>query len=320
MLTRQLGSTDIEVSAVALGCWPISGMSSLDVTEADSLATLDAALDVGINFLDTAYCYGAAGESERLIARAIGGRRDEVVLATKGGLLWRDGVMVHDARPATLRRHLDESLRRLQTDRVELLYLHAPDDDTPLADSAGALKDLLDEGKTRAVGVSNLSLDQLETFAAVCPVAAFQPPYNMLMRQIEVDTLPWCRDRNISVMPYWPLMKGLLAGRLGRDFVMRQGDGRAKYPMFHGQEWTRNQDLIDDLRSVAAAADRSVAQLVIAWTLAQPGITSVLCGAKRAEQVTENAGGGDWVLDNQQTAAIAAALKRRGTPVTRAAV
>jgi aryl-alcohol dehydrogenase-like predicted oxidoreductase len=295
-------------------------MSSLDVDQTDSLATLDAALDVGINCFDTAYCYGADGESERLIAQAIRGRRDRVVLATKGGLLWRDGVMVHDARPATLRRHCEESLRRLETDHVELLYLHAPDDEVPLADSAGALKELLDEGKTRAVGVSNLSLEQLEAFAEVCPVAVFQPPYNMLMRQIEADTLPWCRAQSVSVMPYWPLMKGLLAGRLGRDFVLRTGDGRAKYPMFHGKEWARNQDLIDDLGAIADAAGRTIAQLVIAWTLAQPGITSVLCGAKRAAQVVENAGGGDWLISDQQSAAIDVALRRRGTPVTRAAV
>ncbi|MEZ6072033.1 MAG: aldo/keto reductase [Pirellulales bacterium] len=242
------------------------------------------------------------------------------MLATKGGLHWREGKMVHDARPETLRRQCEESLSRLGTDRVDLLYLHAPDDNVPIADSAGELKRLLDEGKTRAVGVSNVSLEQIATFADACPIAAFQPPYNMLMREIETDTLPWCRDRDIAVMPYWPLMKGLLAGHLGRDFVLRAGDGRAKYPMFHGDEWSRNMDLVDDLRAIADEAGQTVAALVIAWTLAQPGITAVLCGAKRAAQVHENAAGGEWQLDDRQLAAVERVLRLRGTPVTRPAV
>jgi aryl-alcohol dehydrogenase-like predicted oxidoreductase len=318
---RPLGSTDILVSPVALGCWPISGMTSLDVNEADSLATLEAALDSGVNFLDTAYAYGARGESERLIGRVIGGRRDDVVIATKGGIEWAaDGSRLIDGRPETLRRQCDESLRRLNTDRVELLYLHAPDPNTPLSDSAGELRRLMEEGKTRAVGVSNFSLARLREFHAVCPIAAFQPPYNMLQRDIERDTLPWCRERNISVCVYWPLLKGLLTGKLPRDFVFQKGDGRAKYPMFQGQEWQRNQDLLDDLRAIAADTDKSAAQLVVNWTISQPGITSALCGAKRPGQIRETAAAMDWQLTEEQHARIAAALKRRGTAVTRGAV
>jgi aryl-alcohol dehydrogenase-like predicted oxidoreductase len=151
--TRQLGTTDIRVSPVAFGAWPIAGMTSIDVTEEDSLATIAACLDAGVNFIDTAYCYGPAGESERLIARALGSRRDEAVLATKGGIAWGPNrQQIIDGRPATLRRQCDESLRRLATDRVELLYLHAPDPKVPIEESAGALRRLHDEGKTRAVG------------------------------------------------------------------------------------------------------------------------------------------------------------------------
>src|SRR5215475_675030 len=173
MELRTLGKTSIRVTPVALGLWPIAGMTSLDVNDADSLATIAAALDAGINFFDTAYCYGANGESERLFARAIGNRRDQVVIATKGGIHWdTDRKMQHDARPETLRRELDESLQRLNTDRVDLLYLHSPDPKIDIAESAGELKRLLDSGKTRSIGVSNVSLDQLERFAAICPVAA----------------------------------------------------------------------------------------------------------------------------------------------------
>jgi aryl-alcohol dehydrogenase-like predicted oxidoreductase len=226
MELRPIGTTGIRVSPVALGCWPIAGMTSPDVTDAESLATIHACFDLGINFLDTAYCYGASGESERLIARALVGRRDEMVIATKGGIHWGpDGSQILDARPATLRRECEESLRRLGTDRVELYYLHAPDPRVPLAESAGELARLRNEGKTRADGVSNVDFEQLQQLAAACPLAALQPPYNMLQRQIEEAVLPWCRQHDVAVIVYWPLVKGLLAGKLPRDHVFDTRDG-----------------------------------------------------------------------------------------------
>jgi aryl-alcohol dehydrogenase-like predicted oxidoreductase len=312
---RPLGSTGINVSAVALGAWPIAGMTSSGVSDEDSLATIRACFDLGVTHIDTAYCYGMQGESERLIGRAIAGRRHEVVIATKGGLEWAAGrKQVFDGSPAGLRRHCEESLRRLQTDRVELLYLHAPDPKVPIAESAGGLKQLLDEGKTRAVGVSNVGLEQLKAFAAECPLAAFQPPYNMLQRQIEADTLPWCREHGVSVLVYWPLVKGLLAGKLPRNHVFDEADRRPRYAMFQGEEWERNHDLLDKLRPIAADAGHTLAELVLNWTLQQPGITAVLCGAKRPDQIRENAGGAGWRLNAQQMARIDMALAERGTP------
>jgi aryl-alcohol dehydrogenase-like predicted oxidoreductase len=244
-----------------------------------------------------------------------------MVVATKGGVHWgKDGQQIRDARPATLRRECEESLRRLGTDCVDLLYLHAPDATTPIAESAGALRDLMAEGMTRAVGVSNVTLPQLETFAAVCPLAAYQPHYNMLQREIEADTLPWCRERGVAVFVYWPLMKGLLAGKLLRNHVFAAGDGRTKYPMFHGVEWERNQDFLDDLRGIAREADRTVSQVVLNWTIHRPGVTAALCGAKRATQNRENAGAMGWRLSPGHEAQIAAALARRGPIVSRSAV
>ncbi len=315
MELRPLGNTDIRVSAVALGCWPIAGITSPGTSDADSIATIQACFELGINHLDTAYYYGRSGESERLIGRALAERRDEMVIATKGGLHWgEDGTMVHDASPATLRRQCEESLQRLATDRVELLYLHAPDKNVPIAESAGALKKLLDEGKTRAVGVSNVTLAQLEEFAAECPIAAYQPPYNMLQRQIEADTLPWCRERGIAVMVYWPLAKGLLAGKIGRDHVFPETDSRRKYPMFQGEQWQKNHDVVDRLRDIATATGRTVAQVTINWTIHRSGITGALCGAKRPQQIRETAGGADWRLTDEQLARIDRALADRGTP------
>jgi aryl-alcohol dehydrogenase-like predicted oxidoreductase len=318
---RTLGDTDIKVSPVALGCWPISGMTSLGVNDVDSLATLRAAVDEGVNFFDTAYMYGADGESEKLIARALGRHRDEIVIATKCGLHWSSqGKRVAGGHPETLRRECDTSLRRLQTDRVELLYLHAPDPCVPLADSAGAMRELREAGKTLCVGVSNVTLSQLEQFHAICPIAAFQPPYNLLQRQIELDTLPWCREHNVAVVVYWPLLKGLLAGKLSRDHVFQPGDGRPKYAMFQGKEWQKNHDFVDRLREIAEDEGKSVSQIAVNWAIHQPGITSALCGAKRAYQIEEAAGAMGWRLSDQALRRIDAALEQRGEAVVESPV
>ena len=312
---RPLDASGIQVSPVALGCWPIAGMTSRGVSEANSIATLEACFDEGINFLDTAYCYGAEGESERLIARAIAGRRDRVVIATKGGIEWdADLKMVRDGRPVTLRRHCEESLRRLETDHVDLIYLHSPDEKTPVAESAGELKRLLEEGKTLSVGVSNVTLQQLQEFAAHCPLTAYQPSYNMLQRDIEADRLPWCVEHNVAVVVYWPLLKGLLAGKLSRDHIFEPRDGRPKYSQFRGEEWRKNHDLLEVLRPIAAESGHTLAQLAINWTIHRPGITVALCGAKRPDQLHDNAGGMGWRLTDDQLARIEAALRQRGVP------
>jgi aryl-alcohol dehydrogenase-like predicted oxidoreductase len=316
---RQLGGSGIEVSAVTLGCWPLAGMTSSGATDERGMATIDACFELGINHLDTAYMYGLEGESERLIARALGAgkkdsRRDRMVIATKGGLHWENGERLPDGRPATLRRECEESLRRLATDRVELYYLHAPDPTVPIAESAGELKRLLDEGKARAIGVSNVDVAQLESFSTECPLVAYQPPYNMLQRQIEADTLPWCRRHNVAVLVYWPLLKGLLAGRMTRDTVFPESDSRQKYRMFHGEEWQKNHDLMDDLRVIAQSAGHTVAELVVNWTINQPGITSALCGAKRPNQIRETSAAAGWKFSPEQLAQIDTALLKRGKP------
>jgi aryl-alcohol dehydrogenase-like predicted oxidoreductase len=306
---RSLGNTGITVSEVALGCWPIAGMCSPGTDESQSIATIRACFDLGINHLDTAYMYGRNGESERLIARALDSRRDEMVIATKAGLHWSDaGSQLCDSSPATLRRECEESLRRLQTDHVDLLYLHSPDESVPVAESAAELRRLLDEGKTRAVGASNMTLAELEEFAAVCPLSAFQPPYNMFMRQIEADVLPWCRRENVAVLVYWPLMKGLLAGKIARDRAFGSDDSRRKYAIFQGAERQRAHDLVERLGEIAQGLDHTVAELVINWTIHRPGITAAVCGAKRPEQIRETAAGSGWRLEDEQMREIEEAI------------
>ncbi len=292
-------------------------MSTPGIDDAESLATILACFDLGVNFLDTAFATGMTGRK-----RAVDQLKPWPADGTKwssppsgrsrmraAGLLKQiiDGC----ASATLLRRQCEESLRRLQTDRVELYYLHAPDPQVPIAESAGEIKRFIDEGKVLSAGVSNVDLTQLKAFAAECPLTAFQPAYNMLQRDIERDTLPWCREHGVSTMVYWPLLKGLLAGHLPRDHAFAPGDSRLKYPMFQGEEWQKNQDLVDALRQVAADAERSVAQVVINWTIHQPGITSALCGAKRPDQIRDNAGAMGWGLTDEQRARIDAALAAR---------
>jgi aryl-alcohol dehydrogenase-like predicted oxidoreductase len=314
---RPLGTSDIQISPVAFGAWPIAAVTSVDVNDADSIATIKAALANGVNFLDTAYCYGPAGESENLIRQALGelpsDLREQTVIATKGGIHYNDQrQQEQDAGPETLARECDESLARLGVDHVALYYLHAPDPKVPLAESAGAVARIVTSGKARLAGASNCSLEQLREFHAICPLSAVQLPYNMLQRDIEQDTMPWCREQGISVTAYWPLMKGLLAGRLARDVQLDERDARRKYPQYIGEEWEKNQSFVDALRSVAEQAGKTVAQVVINWTIRQPGLTAALCGAKRAWQIEETAGAMGWRLTAEQDAAIEAAIAARG--------
>ncbi len=309
---RPLGATGLRISPVSLGCWPIAGVTTLDANEADSLATIRQAIDSGINHLDTAFVYGPRGESETLIARAIAGCRDSVVIATKGGVHFQGAEMQQDARPETLRAECEESLRRLRTDRVELLYLHSPDPELAIEESAGELRRLIEEGKTLSVGASNCTLEQLQAFHAVCPLTAVQLPYNMLQRDIEQKTLPWCREHGIAVMNYWPLMKGLLAGKLPADGELDPRDNRLNYPMYQDEEWRKNQAFVERLRGAAALSGHTVAQLVVNWTMHQSGIASVLCGAKRPWQIEETAGAMGWRLSPEQVGLIDEALSDRG--------
>lgn len=324
---RPLGYSGVSVGPLGLGCWPLAGMTRTGVTAQAAEATIRSALDHGIMHLDTAFCYGEHGESERAIAAAIRGRRDGVVIAGKCGIHWEPDAtampprrQVVDGRPDRIRAEVGESLRRLGTDHLDLLYLHAPDPQVPLDESAGELARMLAAGTARAIGVSNVSLAQLEVFAAACPLSACQMHFNMLQREIEREILPWCRSREVAMIVYWPLMKGLLAGTMQRGHVFPQTDSRHKYPMFNGAEFDKNLDFVDRVRPIAARLGCSLPDLVLAWTAEQPGITSVLFGATSPEQVAQNARALACDLDDEARQAIAAAITARGPVANRRAV
>ena len=298
---REIGQSGIFVSPVALGCWPIAGMTSLDVNDDDSRATIRAAIDSGINFLDTAHCYGADGKSEILIGEVIADCRDDVVIATKGGIHWDSDIVRHnDGSPQRIIEECEISLQRMRIDAIDLHYLHSPDPNVPVEESATAFVQLLESGKIRSVGVSNFKVDELERFHAVCPVSAVQPKYNMLQRDIEIDLVPWCAGHGVSVINYWPLMKGLLAGKIRRGHEFDPADKRLSYDVFRGEAFERAQVLVDKLDVVAEQCGKTVAQVVVNWTMQRDGITSVLCGAKRDWQIEETAGAMGWRLSDEQ--------------------
>lgn len=305
MKYHALGPTSLQVSAVALGAWPLGGLVGAKTTPQEGRDTIEAALAAGINFLDTAYSYGLQGESERLLGQVLQGRRDEAIVASKVGLSWTpEGEKVRCGRPDVLWRHAEESLQRLGMDYVDVLYLHVPDPEVPIEDSAGALRDLMDAGKTRHLGISNANVPEMEAFARICPLAVVQEDYNLVQRDVERERLPWCRSQGLAFTAYYPLMSGLLAGRFTRDYVFDESDRRKNYPIFQGKAWQRNLELVEQLRSIAERRACTLAQLAVAWLLHQPGVTSVLCGATRGAQIRETAAAADVTLTPTDLSAI----------------
>ncbi len=303
----------LTLPGLALGCWPLAGMTRAGVTRQAAIETVAAAIDHGITHLDTAYCYGENGESERAIAQAIKGRQNEVTIASKCGIHWQTGKkQTVDGRPDTIIREVKESLVRLELDRLDLLYLHTPDTNIPIQESAGALRRLLDEGIVGAVGLSNGNVEECRLFAEICPLSACQRHFNMLQQEIRPVLLPYCQSKRIAMVAYWPLMKGLLTGRMKRDQVFPRTDSRHKYLMFRGEEFQKNLDFVDTIRSLATQQNLSLVSLVLAWTMAQKGITTVLFGATSAKQVATNAQALACHLEDGSIFAINEAIQQRG--------
>lgn len=303
----------LTLPGLALGCWPLAGMTRPGVTRQAAIETVAAAIDHGITHLDTAYCYGENGESEKAIAQAAQGRRNEVTIASKCGIHWQAGKkQTVDGRPETIIREAKESLLRLQADSIDLLYLHTPDPKIPIKESAGALRRLLDEGVVRAVGLSNGNVEECKLFAETCPLTACQRHFNMLQQEIRPALLPYCKSEQIAMVTYWPLIKGLLAGRMERNQVFPKTDSRHKYLMFRGEEFQKNLDFVDTIRSLATQQNMDLVSLVLAWTMAQEGITTVLFGATSAKQVTTNAKALNCRLDGSIIQAINDAIQQRG--------
>ncbi len=312
---RQLGRSDLWVKPIGFGCWPIAGISSLDVTDEWSERTLRMAFESGINFFDTAFSYGYDGEADRLIRRSLSDVRSEIILASKVGSHYdADRRRVVDGHPKRLIEQASIVLQRLGVDELDLLYLHEPDPNVPIEESAGAIAEIVQRGWVRYAAVSNVNLALLARFHQVCPVVAVQQPFNMLQQGKWTEIRDFCHEHNIACVSFWALMKGLLAGKLQRDHQFDPRDRRLTYPIYQGAQWDRSQDFLDLLRTLSHEVGCTVAQLVVAWTLSQPGITVALCGAKRPDQIAETAATMNLTLDEATLARIDGWLKTFSLP------
>jgi aryl-alcohol dehydrogenase-like predicted oxidoreductase len=290
------------ISRIGLGTWAIGGLDWGTVLDADAVATILNVLERGINLIDTAPIYGH-GRAEELIGRAMReyGRRDAFYIATKFGLDWnvpgQPGVFA-DSTPARLRRELEDSLRRLGTDYIDLYQVHWPDTLVPIEETAALLADFQREGKLVALGVSNFSVAQMETFRSVAPLASNQPPYNLFEREIDAEILPWCERNQVAVLTYSSLCRSLLVGRLTRGMKFPEGDIRAADPKFQEPRFTQYLNAVDKLKDFAQAHyGKSVLELAVRWILDRPGVTAALWGAKRPGQLDAVGGVLGWKLN-----------------------
>jgi aryl-alcohol dehydrogenase-like predicted oxidoreductase len=290
MRTVTLGRTGLEVSPIAFGTWQIGGdWGAFD--ESQAVAAIRRARELGINLFDTAQAYGF-GASERLLGRALreelASRRDDLVIATKGGLRKTDEGLVRDSSPEWLRRGVEGSLRALDLDHIDIYQIHWPDPDTPFAETAAALQALVDEGKIRHVGVSNFDAAQMTEFARTRPVETLQPPYHLFRREIEADLLPYAQEHDVGVLVYGPLAHGLLTGSMREDTRFASDDWRSQSPMFQGDSYRRNLATVGELERFAEERGHTVSQLAIAWTLAQPAVHVAIVGSRRAAHIEES--------------------------------
>lgn len=312
----QLGDSPLRVSRVALGLWPMAGITSLNVDDETSKATVRRAVDLGVNFFDSAFSYGYEGQSDRILADArdqLGLPRDRILIASKVGMMWDAAKNRRlDGRPETLVAHAEECLRRLRTDYVDLMYLHVPDPNVPIEESAGAVARLVDRGLARHAGVSNVDLAQLKRFCTVCRPVALQTYFNAFQQDSVAAVRTFCQENRIAIVCYWVLMKGLLAGHLQRDHVFEPNDRRLTYPVFQGAQWSKAQDLLDLLRREATRMGVTVSQLVIAWTLRQPDVDVALVGAKTPKQIEESTRGSSVELPDELAQSIDAFVAELG--------
>ncbi len=293
---RRLGDSELRVSVVGLGTLALGGRSYRAVSEEMALATVQRTVDLGINFIDTSDNYGF-GRAEVLIGQAIRGRRDDVLIATKGGTPWdKEGRTAIDCSAAAITEGVEASLRRLGTDWIDLYQIHVPDPETPYEETVGALERLKEAGKIRYAGLSNFWVEELDAWLAADGVVSNQMPYNFLHRDIEAELLPYCRQRSVGVIAYTPLLMGVFAGRISPETVFAEGDHRASYPQFQGRPLRDSLALVARLQSLAADTGLTMAQLALSWVVSRPGITCAIPGATSPEQVEENAVAGERSL------------------------
>ena len=301
MQYRTLGNSDLRVSAVGLGTWAYGNDTFGEVEDQQSIKAIRAAVDSGISLIDTAPAYGA-GHSEKVVGRAIQDIRDDVVIATKCGV-YRDGSdYVKDLTPKRIRKDIEDSLKRLDIEQIDLYQIHWPDPDTPLEDSVEELKKKKKEGKFKYLGVSNFDKNLLTEISNLTDVISLQPQYSLLKRNIEDDVLPYIIEQGLGILNYGTLGGGILSGKYTErpEFEDEKDNRSGFYPFFSEENWPYVQELIKLLKDIAADYDKTPAQISINWAINRPGITTALVGAKSEKQASENAAAADFNLSEEE--------------------
>lgn len=309
MKKRMLGKSGLEVSAIGLGCMGMSHGYGTPGDRQEMVSLLHSAVEKGVTFFDTAevYAHGSAN-NEELVGEGLKPYRDKVVLATKCGIKMVDGKQVVDGRPEVIRKSIEGSLKRLQTDYVDLYYLHRVDQAVPIEDVAETMKDLMTQGKIRHWGLSEAGVQTIRRAHAVCPLAAVESEYSMWWRQPEEELLPVLEELGIGFVPFSPLGKGFLTGRFDRNTTFGEGDLRPIYPRFSTEAMEANQVLVDFVKDLAKEKNATAAQIALAWILARKPWIVPIPGSRRLERLEENLGGADIELTPEDLVRIDEAL------------
>lgn len=288
---RNLGATDLVVSAIGFGAWAIGGNQWGPTDDKESIDAIRKAFDLGVTFFDTADVYGF-GHSEEICGKALASNRDKVVIATKGGLRWdANGNVWRDASAKYIANAVEASLRRMNTDVIDLYQIHWPDPKTPAEETMGALDRLVAEGKIRYVGVSNYSLEDLKKATQIRRIDSLQLLYHLFDRRADKELLPYCAANNLGVIVYGPMAHGLLAGKINENSVFADNDWRATSPMFTGERLYTNIQIVNRLALISAGFHKKPNEVAIAWTLMSPAVHVAIVGAKSANQVEGNVQG-----------------------------
>ncbi|HEY42443.1 MAG TPA: aldo/keto reductase [Anaerolineae bacterium] len=317
MALRQLGWTNLQLTTIGLGTWALGGGEWRwgwgPQDDQESRITIQRALDLGINWIDTAAVYGL-GRSEEVIGKTLQGMVKKPVIATKCSLVWDEDRMISNSlKRGSVRQEAEDSLRRLGVEAIDLYQIHWPDPEQEIEEGWGTIADLIKEGKIRYAGVSNFNVEQLKRIQPIHRVASLQPPYSILRRGIEDEILDYCSNHDIGVIVYSPMQKGILTDKFSKDWAQNlpDSDHRARDSRFQEPELSVNVEFVKRLSEMAKDKGKTVAQLAIAWTLRRPEVTAAIVGARKPHQIEETVHAGEWELDKNEIEQIDELLEAR---------